>query len=170
VPDIPLLERLAQLPAVPATEALAIMERLREPQKDPVIGPLFGVDDEGDAVVNALVPLVLQQFQAKPELTCYQALVEGLTGIWNAAVRAAVVARLRASGLPPDDLLLKLQALSPTLGFGGEKSETSRQWLADPFTQDAVLVQQCVVRLLFAIRVLAESRATELATSQTEKG
>lgn len=164
--DIPLLERLAQLPDVPAAEAIAIMERLREPQRDPVIGPLFGVDDEGDAVVNALVPLVLQQFQAKPDLTCYQALVEGLTGIWNAAVRAAVVARLRASGLPSDDLLIKLQALSPTLGFAAEKGDASRQWLADPFTQDAVLVQQCLVRLLFAIRALAESRATEMTTSQ----
>jgi hypothetical protein len=166
VTDIPLLERLAQLPDVPAAEAVAIMERLREPQRDPVIGPLFGVDDEGDAVVNALVPLVLQQFQAKPDLTCYQALVEGLTGIWNAAVRAAVVARLRASGLPSDDLLIKLQALSPTLGFAAEKGDASRQWLADPFTQDAVLVQQCLVRLLFAIRALAESRATEMTTSQ----
>ena len=164
--DVPLLERLAQLPAVPAAEALAIMERLREPQKDPVIGPLFGVDDEGDPVVNALVPLVLQQFQAKPELTCYQALVEGLTGIWNAAVRAAVVARLRASGLPPDDLLIKLQSLSPTLGFAAEKGDARAQWLSDPFTQDAVLVQQCVVRLLFAIRALAESRATEMTTSK----
>jgi hypothetical protein len=166
VADVPLLERLAQLPAVPAAEALAIMERLREPQKDPVIGPLFSVDDEGDAVVNALVPMVLQQFQSKPDLTCYQALVEGLTGIWNAAVRAAVVTRLRASGLPADDLLLKLQALSPTLGFSGEKGDASRLWLADPFTQDAALVQQCLVRLLFAIRALAESRATEMTTSQ----
>jgi hypothetical protein len=166
VADVPLLERLAQLPAVPAADAVAMMERLREPQKDPVIGPLFTVDDEGDAVVNALVPIVLQQFQGKPELTCYQALVEGLTGIWNAAVRAAAVARLRASGLPPDDMLIKLQALSPTLGFSAEKSETSRQWLADPFTQDAVLVQQCLVRVLFAIRALAESRATEMTTSK----
>jgi len=166
VADVPLLERLALLPAVPATEALTVMERLREPQKDPVIGPLFGVDDEGDAVVNALVPLVLQQFQATPDLTCYQALVEGLTGIWNAAVRAAVVARLRASGLPPDDLLIKLQALSPTLGFSGETGDASRQWLGDPFTQDAALVQQCLVRVLFAIRALAESRATEMTTSQ----
>lgn len=166
MPDIPLLERLAQLPAVPAAEALAIMERMREPQKDPVIGPLFGEDDEGEAVVNALVPVVLQQFQSKPDLTCYQALVEGLTGIWNAAVRAAVVARLRASGLPPDDLLIKLQSLSPTLGFSGEKGDASRQWMADPFTQDAVLVQQCLVRVLFAIRALAESRATEMTSSQ----
>ena len=164
--DIPLLERLAQLPAVPAADAVDLLERLREPNKDPVIGPLFGVDDDGDPVVNALVPVVLQHFQDTQDLTCYHALLEGLTGIWNAAVRAAVVARLRASGLPADDLLLKLQALSPTLGFSAEKGEWSRQWLADPFTQDAVLVQQCVVRLLFAIRALAESRATELTTSQ----
>ncbi|HEV8142801.1 MAG TPA: hypothetical protein VGQ77_08065 [Methylomirabilota bacterium] len=163
--DIPLLERLAQLPAVPAAEAVGLLERLREPNKDPVIGPLFGIDDEGDPVVNALVPVVLQHFQDTQDLTCYHALLEGLTGIWNAAVRAAVVARLRAAGLPADDLLLKLQALSPTLGFSAEKGEWSRQWLADPFTQDAVLVQQCVVRLLFSIRALAESRATELTKS-----
>jgi hypothetical protein len=166
VADIPFLERLAQLPAVPAAEALGLLERLRDPNKDPVIGPLFGVDDEGDPVVNALVPVVLQHFQDTEDLTCYHALLEGLTGIWNAAVRAAVVARLRASGLPADDLLLKLQALSPTLGFTAETGEWSRQWLADPFTQDAVLVQQCLVRVLFSIRALAESRATELTTSQ----
>jgi hypothetical protein len=78
-----------------------------------------------------------------------------------------VVARLRASGLPPDDLLIKLQSLSPTLGFAAEKGDARTQWLADPFTQDAVLVQQCVVRLLFAIRALAESRATEMTTTKT---
>ena len=109
---------------------------------------------------------VLEQFQSKPDLTCYAALLEGLTGIWNAAVRSAVVARLRATGLPPDDFLLRLQALSPTLGFASEKPEWARQWLADPFTQDAVLVQQCIVRLLFAIRALADSRAAELTTTQ----
>src|SRR5207253_3270576 len=130
-------------------------------EKDPVIGPLFGVDDEGHPAANPLVPMVLQQFQAKPDLSCYAALLEGLTGIWNAAVRAAAVARLRASGLPPDDLLLRLQALSPTLGFAGEKGESSREWLADPFVQDALLVQQCVVRVLFALRAMAEARAQE---------
>ena len=160
--DVPLLERLSQLPAVAASDALMLLERLPQPNKDPVIGPLFGEDDDGDPVVNALVPVVLQQFQEKPDLTCYQALLEGLTGIWNAAVRAAVVAKLRASGLPADDLLLRLQSLSPTLGFSAEKGEFGRSWLADPFTQDAVLVQQCIVRTLFAIRALAESRAKEL--------
>src|SRR5205814_10587384 len=163
--DIPFLERLAQLPAVPAADALGLMERLREPNKDPVIGPLFGVDEDGDPVVNALVPVVLQQFQDAPDLTCYHALLEGLTGIWNAAVRAAVVARLRASGLPADDLLLKLQALSPTLGFAAEKPEWAREWLADPFTQDALLVQQCVVRMLLALRTMADARAGELTTT-----
>ena len=129
-------------------------------------GPLFGVDDEGEAVVNPLVPTVLQQFQDKPELTCYAALLEGLTGVWNAAVRAAVVTRLRAAGLPQDDLLLRLQALSPTLGFAAETGEWAREWLADPFTQDALLVQQCVVRMLLALRTLAEARATELTTNE----
>src|SRR5712691_668390 len=164
--DIPLLERLAQLPAVPATAAVALLERLARPHTDPVIGPFFGVDDDGDAVVNALVPTVLQQFQAKEDLTCYAALLEGLTGIWNAAVRAAVVARLRAGGLPPDDLLLKLQLLSPTLGFAQQQGDWARRWLGDPFAQDTLLVQQCVVRLLFALRGLAEARATELTTQE----
>jgi hypothetical protein len=164
--DAPLLERLARLPALPAASAISLITDLREPHRDPVIGGLFGVDDEGDQVVNALVPSVLQQFQDKEELTCYAALLEGLTGIWNAAVRAAVVARLRAAGLPPDDLLLKLQALSPTLGFSKEKGDWSRQWLADPGAQDGLLVQQCIVRVLFALRGLAEARATELTTKE----
>jgi hypothetical protein len=163
--DIPLLERLARMPAVPASAATTLVTELAAPQADPVLGPLFGVDDEGDAVVNALVPVVLQQFQERDGLTCYQALIEGLTGIWNAAVRAAVVARLRAAGLPPDDLLIRLQKLSPTLGFAKEKADWVREWLADPFTQDGMLVQQCVIRLLLALRCLAEARATELTTS-----
>jgi hypothetical protein len=164
--DAPLLERLARLPAVPAAEAVELLERLAKPQTDPVIGPLFGVDEDGDLGVNPLVPAVLKQLGDRKELTCYAALIEGLTGIWNAAVRAAIVARLRAAGLPPDDLLLKLQALSPTLGFAQEPGGWSRQWLADPFTQDTVLVQQCVIRLLFALRGLAEARATELTTQE----
>src|SRR5262245_19259046 len=164
--DVPLLERLAQMPAVPASSALTLLERLAEPGSDPVIGPLFGEDEEGDAVVNPLVPVVLQQFQDKSDLTCYAAVLEGLTGIWNAAVRAAVVTRLRAAGLPPDDLLLRLQALSPTLGFAKERGEWTREWLSDPFTQDAVLVQQCVVRVLFALRGMAEARAAELTTRE----
>lgn len=162
--DAPLLERLARLAPVPASSALSLVERLGQPQGDPVIGPLFGVDEEGEPVVNPLVPAVLREFREKDDLTCYAALLEGLTGVWNAAVRAAVVARLRAAGLPPDDLLLRLQALSPTLGFASEKGEWTREWLADPFTQDALLVQQCVVRVLFALRTMAEARATELTT------
>jgi hypothetical protein len=108
---------------------------------------------------------VLKQLADRTELTCYAALIEGLTGIWNAAVRAAVVARLRASGLPADDLLLKLGALSPTLGFAAEKPEWAREWLADPFTQDALLVQQCVVRMLLALRTMADARGGELTTT-----
>ena len=164
--DVPLLERLAQLPAVPVQQAVGLVDSMAEPNGDPVIGPLFGTDDEGNLVVNPLVPAVLEHMQARKDATCYGALLEGLTGIWNAAVRAAVVARLRANGLPPDDLLLRLQKLSPTLGFatgrGTSTGETAREWLADPFTQDALLVQQCVVRLLFALRAMAEARGGEL--------
>jgi hypothetical protein len=160
--DVPLLERLAQLPPVPVSTARALIETLGEPGADPVIGPLFGIDDEGNATVNPLVPIVLEHMQQKEDSTCYAALLEGLTGIWNAAVRAAVVSRLRASGLPPDDLLLTLQKLSPTLGFAAGDREAARAWLADPFTQDALLVQQCMVRLLFALRAMAEARGSAL--------
>lgn len=161
--DVPFLERLAQLPAVPVGQAVGLVEALPEPDADPVIGPLFGTDEDGNPVVNPLVPAVLEHMQQKEDGTCYAALLEGLTGIWNAAVRAAVVTRLRATGLPPDDLLLRLQKLSPTLGFAADDRQSARQWLADPFTQDALLVQQCVVRLLFALRAMAEARGAELA-------
>src|SRR2546427_4256915 len=148
--DAPLLERLAKLPAIPAAAALELLERLATPEPDPVIGRLFGVDEEGDAAVNPLVPAVLKQFGDRKELTCYAALIEGLTGVWNAAVRAAVVTRLRASGLPADDLLLRLGALSPTLGFAAEKPGWAGEWLAGPFTPDALLGPQSVIRMLFA--------------------
>jgi hypothetical protein len=160
--DAPLLDRLAQLPPVPAASLMELLSELTAPNQDPLIGPLFGVDDEGTATVNALVPVVLDQFQSKPDLTCYGALLEGLTGIWNSAVRAAIVRRLRAAGLPPDDFLLRLQKLSPTLGFASDSSESRQQWLNDPFTQDALLVQQCLVRVLFALRGMAEARAAQL--------
>ncbi len=161
--DAPLLERLAQLPAVPVSVVLSLLGALDRPPQDPILRPLFGADEEGDPTVNPLVPAVLQQFLKREDLTCYAALIEGLTGIWNAAVRAAVVARLRASGLPQDDLLLRLQALSPTLGFASEESrEWAREWLADPLTQDALLVQQCIIRVLLAMRGLAEARARTL--------
>ena len=163
--DAPLLDRLAQLPPVAASEAVALLERLDTPNADPVIGPLFGADDEGETVVNPLVPVVLNALVQKEGLTCYAALLEGLTGIWNAAVRAAVVERLRAAGLPQDDLLLRLQKLSPTLGLTAENREWAREWVADPFTQDALLVQQCVVRVLFSLRAMAESRAAQLTQS-----
>jgi hypothetical protein len=73
-----------------------------------------------------------------------------------------VVARLRAAGLPADDLLLRLGNLSPTLGFDKDDREWARQWMVDPTAQDAHLVQQCLVRLLLALRGLAEARARAL--------
>src|SRR5256884_3576500 len=157
-PDVPLLERLAQLPPVPAAEAAALVERLAPPQGDPVVGPLFGIDEEGDLVANPLVPAVLKAFQDKAELTCYTALLEGLTGIWNAAVRAAVVARLRASGLPLDDLLLRLGALSPTLGFAAETPEWAPEWLAGPFPEGALLTPPRGVGRVLGLPLMYEGR------------
>lgn len=161
--DVPLLERLAQLPPVPISRLLEFLQKLGRPEQDPLLGRLAAVDEEGErAWAGALLP-VLEHLRRDPDRTCYQALLEALTGIWNAAVRAAVVARLRAAGLPPDDLLLRLQALSPTLGFAAERPEWVRQWLGDPAAHDAALVDQCLVRLLLAVRGMAEARAAALA-------
>jgi len=52
--------------------------------------------------------------------------------------------------------------LSPTLGLKSESREWARQWMTDPTAQDATLVQQCLVRLLLALRGLAEARARML--------
>ena len=54
-----------------------------EPGADPTIGPLFGADEDGNAAVNPLVPMVLEHMQEKEDGTCYAALLEGLTGIWK---------------------------------------------------------------------------------------
>jgi hypothetical protein len=82
--------------------------------------------------------------------------------MWNAAVRGAVVARLRAAGLPADDLLFRLERLSPTLGLKAENREWAQAWMADPTAQDANLVQHSMVHLLLALRGLAEARARVL--------
>jgi len=160
--DAPLLERLAQLPAVRIAELVELLERTPNPARDPLLAGLVGVDEAGDPAVHPLLPAVVAHLGQRPDATCYGALIKALTGIWNAAVRSAVVARLRASGLPPDDLLLRLQKLSPTLGLQSESREWARQWMADPSAQDAQLVQQCLVRLLLALRGLGEARARSL--------
>src|SRR5437879_11811623 len=112
--DVPLLERLAQLASVPAAEAADLVERLAMLQADPVVGPLFGVDEEGDLVVNPLVPTVLKSLPDRTDLTDYGALLEGLTGISKAEGRAEVVAPTLAAGLPADDLPLRPHPLSST--------------------------------------------------------
>lgn len=160
--DVPLLERLGQLPPVPVAQILSLLGRLERPDQDPLLARLVAVDEAGERVIPPLVVAVLQHLGRDPGLTCYQALLEALTGIWNAAVRAAVVRRFRAAGLPPDDLLLRLSTLSPTLGFTAERREWVREWLADPVTHDAALVEQCLVRLLLALRGMAEARAAAL--------
>jgi hypothetical protein len=163
--DLPLLERLAGLPAVSLSELVALLEGMPDLSREPLLPGLVGTDEQGEPAAHPLLGLVLEHLKERPDGTCYAALLEALTGIWNAAVRGAVVVRLRASGLPADDLLLRLQALSPTLGFQAEKREWARQWMADPTAQDGQLVQQCLVRLLLAIRGLAEARARFLTDS-----
>ncbi len=167
-PDAPFLERLAQLPAVPIAELVDLLERMPNLAKDPLLAGMVGVDEDGEPALHPLLAAVVQHLSQRPEGTCYGALIEALTGIWNAAVRGAAVARLRAAGLPPDDLLLRLQKLSPTLGLQTENREWARQWMADPTAQDAQLVQQCLVRLLLALRGLAETRARALTEPEAQ--
>src|SRR5262245_32140595 len=160
--DAPLLERLAGLPAVTVGELVTLLDGLADPTRDPVLAGLHLRDEDGDVAAHPLLIAVVEHLRGRPDTGCYAALIEALTGIWNAAVRGAVVARLRAAGLPPDDLLLRLQALSPTLGLAAENRDWARQWMADPTAQDALLVQQCLVRLLLAVRGLAEARARQM--------
>ena len=168
--DAPLLDRLAGLPPVPVAELLDLLEQLPEPGRDPMLAGLAGVDDEGEPAVHPLLAVVVEHLKQKPDATCYAALLEALTGMWNAAVRGAVVARLRAAGLPADDLLLRLEQLSPTLGLKAGSREWARAWMADPTAQDAALVQQCMVRLLLALRGLAEARARMLTDETPKEG
>jgi hypothetical protein len=168
--DAPLLERLAGLPAVPITDLVNLLQRPAELARDPLFAGLVGVDDEGSPAVHPLLAAVLEHLSRRPDGTCYAAMLEALTGIWNAAVRGAVVARLRGAGLPADDLLLRLVSLSPTLGFQEDNREWARQWMADPTAQDVQLVQQCLVRLLLAVRGLAEARARALTDAQPRQG
>lgn len=163
--DLPLLERLAGLPSVSVSDLMELLERMPDLAREPLLAGLVSVDEQGEPTAHPLLGMVIQHLKERPEGTCYGALLEALTGVWNAAVRGAVVARLRASGLPADDLLLRLQALSPTLGLQAENREWARQWMADPTAQDAQLVQQCLVRLLLAMRGLAEVRASMLTDS-----
>lgn len=163
--DLPLLERLAGLPAVSVADLMALLERMPDLSREPLLAGLVAVDEQGEPTAHPLLGVVLQHLKERPQGTCYGALLEALTGVWNAAVRGAVVARFRAAGLPADDLLLRLQALSPTLGLQAENREWARQWMADPTAQDAQLVQQCLVRLLLAMRGLAEARASMLTDS-----
>ena len=157
--DVPLLERLAGLPAVPISELIRLLEAIPDLSREPLLAGLVGVDEQGEPAAHPLLGLVVEHLKEREGGTCYEALLEALTGVWNAAVRGAVVARLRASGLPADDLLLRLQGLSPTLGFQADEREWAQQWMADPTAQDGQLVQQCLVRLLLAVRGLAEARA-----------
>jgi hypothetical protein len=140
-------------------DLLAVLERMSEFERDPMLAGLVGVNEEGEPAVHPLLVAVIEHLKQKPDTTCYAALIEALTGMWNAAVRGAVVGRLRAAGMPADDLLLRLERLSPTLGLKGESREWARAWMADPTAQDASLVQQCMVRLLLALRGLAEARS-----------
>jgi hypothetical protein len=165
--DAPLLERLAGLPAVSVAELVELLQRPSDLARDPLFAGLVGVDEEGATAVHPLLAAVVEHLQQRPDATCYAALLEALTGIWNAAVRGAVVSRLRRAGLPPDDLLLRLGSLSPTLGFHADNREWARQWMADPTAQDAQLVQQCLLRLLLAVRGLAESRARTLLEARS---
>ncbi len=160
--DVPFLERLAGLPPASISELRALIEGARGLARDPLLAGFVAPDEAGEPALHPVVTAMIEQIEQRPDTTCYTALIEALTGIWNAAVRGAVVARLRAGGLPPDDLLLRLEALSPTLGFQAEHRDWARAWVSDPTAQDGALVQQCLVRLLLAMRGLAEVRARAL--------
>src|SRR5215475_4266846 len=53
--DAPLLERLAQLPAVPISQLLELLGRLPNLAKDPILAGLVAVDEEGQPAVHPLL-------------------------------------------------------------------------------------------------------------------
>jgi MFS family permease len=169
IPDVPATRRfsnrLAGLPPVPVAELLALLDRLPEPGRDPMLAGLAGVDeraarhspdpDRGDRAPQA---------EARSDLL--RSATRGAHGHVERRRARAVVARFRAAGLPADDLLFRLERLSPTLGLKAENREWARAWMADPTAQDANLVQHCMVHLLLALRGLA-GRAPALLTDES---
>src|SRR5256712_8940678 len=120
---------------VPAAGAASLVERLDEPNADPVIGPLFGTDEEGDTVVNPLVPAVLQALAQKEGLTCYAALLEGLTGIWNPPAPPAAPDPRRRPGCPQAHRLFRRRNPPPPLAFAPGHPPGDPQGLARPLPQ-----------------------------------
>src|SRR4026207_1754667 len=51
----------------------------------------------GVAGARPRLGLVLEHLKTRPDVTCYAALLEALTGIWNAAARGAGGARVRGA-------------------------------------------------------------------------
>src|SRR5438093_4795207 len=58
-PDAPLLERLAQLPAVSVSELVECLERMPNVARDPLLAGLVGVDEAGDPAMHPLVGTVV---------------------------------------------------------------------------------------------------------------
>ncbi len=85
--DVPLLERLAGLPAVPVSELIRLLEGIPDLSKEPLLAGLLGVDEQGEPAAHPLLGMVIEHLKERPAATCYAALLEALTGIWNAAVR-----------------------------------------------------------------------------------
>src|SRR5262245_45374960 len=65
--DLPLLERLAGLPAVSVTELVDLLGQASIVARDPLLAGLVAVDEEGEPAVHPLLASVLQHLQQRPE-------------------------------------------------------------------------------------------------------
>ena len=61
--DLPLLERLAGLPAVTVTELVSLLGAVADLSKEPLLAGLVGVDEQGEPAAHPLLGLVLEHLK-----------------------------------------------------------------------------------------------------------
>ncbi|HWO06060.1 MAG TPA: hypothetical protein VNQ54_14765, partial [Methylomirabilota bacterium] len=61
--DLPLLERLAGLPAVSLSELVALFEGMPDLSREPLLAGLVGTDEQGEPAAHPLLGLVLDHLK-----------------------------------------------------------------------------------------------------------
>jgi len=61
--DSPLLDRLAGLPPMSVADLLAVLERMSEFERDPMLAGLVGVNEEGEPAVHPLLVAVIEHLK-----------------------------------------------------------------------------------------------------------
>jgi hypothetical protein len=67
--DVPLLERLAGLAAVPVSELVRLLEAVPDPSKEPLLAGLVGVDEQGDPAAHPFLGQVVERLSLTRDLS-----------------------------------------------------------------------------------------------------